>query len=197
MELDAPTRQINNIVLAAIPTPNYQGTLNDLKPLEAQRDMIVSHLGDEYNSHTREMVQTKDQVDAVNTANRYVKTVSEKNKRIAREIENKQQELDVSNTELQKQLARQKVVIDIFWVLGITIVVYMLFRSFSFVHILAAIVLVVGIVYVVVYNAYRLHLSSNTNPSATATVPSPIPNPSEWWNAVSQGTNSIRSFFSS
>ena len=187
--MDSSTSQINNIMLAAVPSANYQGTLNDLKPLEAHRDTIVSNTGSEFNFHTHQMLQTKDQVDSVNTANRYLKQAREKNKHIESEIETKKKELDASKAELHKQLARQKVVIDMFWVFGITLVIYILFRGTSYVHIIATIVLLIGFVYVVVYNAYRVHLSSISNPSASVTIPSLFPDPNKWWGATSSGAS--------
>jgi hypothetical protein len=191
--MDSATSQINNIMLAAVPTANYQGTLNDLKPLEANRDMVVSSLASDFTNITNQMLQTKDQVDSVNSTNRFLKQARTKNDHITSEIESKKKELQASNAELQKQLARQKIVIDMFWVFGITIIIYILFRGTSYVHILATIVLLAGFVYVILYNAYRLHISSTSNPSASATVPSLFPDVSNVWNSGTTGVQNLAS----
>ena len=183
--MDSATRQINNIILAAVPTANYQGTIHDLSPFEQTRDQIVDNLTGQYGSVTNEMVQTKSQVDSVNATKRYLKDAQSKNRSVHSEIEHEKAELDSLTKEMRKQLARQKVMIDLCWVLGATLVVYLLFRSFSFVHILAMVVLVGGFVYVLVYNAYRIHLSSNPDSSAVHPGAPSIPVPNEWWKVPS------------
>lgn len=176
-------------MLAAVPTANYQGTIHDLSPFEQQRDQMVDSLAGQYNSITNEMVQTKNQVDSVNATKRYLKDAQSKNRTVHSEIEHEKSQLDSLTKEMRKQLARQKVMIDLCWVLGATLVVYLLFRSFSFVHILAMIVLVGGFVYVLVYNAYRIHISGTTNitPNGPVAPSFPIPggwNPENWWKTL-------------
>jgi hypothetical protein len=187
--MDSSTRQINNIMLAAVPTANYQGTIQNLSPFEQQRDQMVDNLKSHYASVTNEMVQTKNETDTANLTKRYLKKAQEQHHSIESEIEHEKAQLDSLTKEMRKQLARQKVMIDLCWVLGATLLVYLLFSSFSFVHILAMIVLVGGIVYVVVYNAYRVHISSHSDSSKNGPVPPsfPVPsswNPADWWKSL-------------
>ena len=157
-EIETPTQQINNIILAAVPSPNYQGTLQNIVPFDQQREQTISHLTREYDAHTQEMVQTKEQTDLVNEAGRYLKDVQGKNTTIKTKLESDKKVLDEKKKELQLQLSKQKIVFDLLLVFGATITVYLLFRSFSFVHGLALGVLVIGILYVLQYNAYRIRL---------------------------------------
>jgi hypothetical protein len=55
-------------------------------------------------------------------------------------------------------MSKQKIVFDLFLIFGATMSVYVLFRSSSYVHIIALVVLVIGILYVLQYNAYRIRL---------------------------------------
>ena len=184
--MDTATSKINNIVLASIPTVNYQGTLQNLYPLEEQRDQEVCHIAQRFNSQTKEMVQTKHEVDAVNEAGHLLKSAQGKNSSLKSSIETKKKELMEAKHELQFQMSRQKIVFDLFLVFGATITVYLLFRSFSFVHILAVVVLIVGILYVLQYNAYRLRLSGFSDTSKV--FPFSEANTHDWWSSLVSNT---------
>lgn len=166
--------QLKSIMLTAVPTANYQGTLQSLTPFEEQRDMVVDQLAKEHTMQTTEAVQTKEKTDIVNQVKRYLKTAEGKNSQIKNELTKEQKELEILKKDLQLEMSKQKIVFDLFIVFGITITVYLLFRSFSFVHGLAAFVLVGGIVYVLNYNAYRLRFFG-FNRSDTDR------NDSDWW----------------
>jgi hypothetical protein len=184
--MDTATSKINNIVLASIPTANYQGTLQSLYPLEEQRDQEVCHMAQRFNSQTKEMVQTKHEADAVNEAGQLRKNAEGKNSSLKSSIQSRQKELLEAKHELQFQMSRQKIVFDLFLVFGATITVYLLFRSFSFVHILAVIVLVVGILYVLQYNAYRLRISGVSDSSKI--LPFSGTGTDHWWSSLVSNT---------
>lgn len=167
-------------MLAAVPTANYQGTIHDLAPIEQHRDYVIQNAVEYHNGVTNEMIQTRRETDTANATKRYLKDAQSKNRSVHSQIEHDKSELDTLTKEMRKQLAKQKVMIDICWVLGATLVVYLLFSSFSFVHILAMIVLVGGFGYVLLYNAYRVHISSDSHPSSVSPV-APSWNPADWW----------------
>lgn len=199
-EFDTPTDQINTLIKSAVPTPNYQATLQNLTPLDAQRDQVVNHLGCDYSSKTGSMIQTKEQTDTVNHAGRMVKEAQGLNSTIKTNLEKEKKELGNAKKDLQLELSKQKIAFDLFRVLGATIVVYMVFRSFSFVHVLAAVVLVFGILYVLGYNAYSIRLSGSDNSSALpfgsnnwwSSIPEvprgAIPATNDWWQSMNTST---------
>jgi hypothetical protein len=184
--MDTATSRINNIVLASVPTVNYQGTLQSLYPLDEQRDQEVCHVAQRFNSRTKEMIQTKHETDAVNEAGHYLKNAEGKNSSLKLSIETHKKELEDAKHKLQFHMSRQKIVFDLFLVFGATITVYLLFRSFSFVHILAVIVLVIGILYVLQYNAYRIHLFGDDDSSKV--FPFSKSHANQWWNTLVSGT---------
>lgn len=157
-EVGVPTQQINNNVRSFVPSKNYQATLQTIQPYEQQRDQVISGLSREYDFHTQEIVQTMEQTEVVNEARRNLKNAQGQNSSIKTKVKEETKELDKAKQELQLQMSKQKVVFDLFMVFGATIVVYLLFRSFEYVHIIALAVLVVGIVYVLQYNAYSIRL---------------------------------------
>ena len=177
-EIEKPTGQLNSIILTAVPSANYQGILQSLTPFEEQRDQLVTHLAKDYAMETTRAVDTKDQTDLVNQAKRYLRTAEGKNTQIKTEISKEQKELETLKKDLQVEMSKQRIAFDLFIVFGITITVYLLFRSFSFVHGLAAFVLVAGIVYILNYNAYRLRffgfgLDSKAHNESTSN--------NDWW----------------
>lgn len=157
-EFESSTRQINSIIMAAVPSPNYQGDLTTLNPFEKQRDQIINHLEDSYNSQTLEMVQTKEQTDIANNVRRQVNKSENEHRAVQSKVENAEINLKKSKEILQHQLAKQQIVINLFWVLGSTLLVYIFLKSSPYVHVLALIVLVVGFAYVLQNKNLRLSL---------------------------------------
>jgi hypothetical protein len=164
-EIEAPTQQMKSIILSAVPSQNYQGILQSLTPFEQQRDQATCTIAKRHHSQTEQAIQTKYDTDLVNQTKRYLKTAESKNTGIKTEIGKETKELEGLKKDLQKEMSKQRIVFDLFIVFGITLTVYLLFRSFSFVHGLAAFVLVAGIVYVFNYNAYRLRFSGFRHPA--------------------------------
>jgi hypothetical protein len=80
-------------------------------------------------------------------------------------------------------MAKQKVVFDLFMVFGATIVVYLVFGSSSYVHIIALVVLIIGVVYVLQYNAYRIRLFGNDDTSVFIGGNSIQEIENKWWKA--------------
>ena len=162
-EIQLPTRQINNSVLSIVPSQKYEATLQGIQPYEQQREQTISGLTREYDFHTQEITQTMEQTEVVNEARRNLKSAQGQNSGIKTKIKEETKQLDKAKQELQLQMAKQKVVFDLFMVFGATIVVYLVFSSSSYVHIIALVVLIIGVVYVLQYNAYRIHLFGDDN----------------------------------
>lgn len=180
-EIEGPSRQITNVISAAVPSPNYQTTLQSLVPFEQQREQTISHLTKEYDIYTQEAIQTKEQTDLVNEAGRYLKNAQNKNTSLKTDIEKNKQELETLKKELQLQMSKQKIVFDLFIVFGATITVYLLFRSFSFVHMIALFVLILGTIYVFNYNAYRIRLFSFDTHTTIPSLPAGNAGSYPWW----------------
>ena len=89
-------------------------------------------------------------------------------------------------------MAKQKVVFDLFMVFGATIVVYLVFSSSSYVHIIALVVLIIGVVYVLQYNAYRIHLFGDDNTPKVSIFSDPKSiqeTGNKWWNSLKAPTS--------
>ena len=191
-EIEIPTKQINSAVLSAVPNPNYQGSNQNLVPFEQQRELTISHLTKEYDAHTQDMAQTKEQTDLVNATSGKLKDIQGRNTAIKTKIQEEQKHLDEAKKELQLQMSKQKIVFDLFLVFGATITVYLLFRSFESVHMIALVVLVVGILYVFQYNAYRLRIFGFSDIPKIPAFPGSDSSANNWWD-----TSKITSFVSS
>lgn len=190
-EIEAPDQQIRSAVLSAVPNPNYQGSIQNLVPFEQQREQTVSHLTKEYDVHTQSMAQTKEQTDLVNAASGKLKDIQGRNTAVKTKIQEEQSHLDDAKKELQLQMSKQKIVFDLFLVFGATITVYLLFRSFEYVHMIALVVLVAGILYVFQYNAYRLRVFGFGDIPKIPAFPGSDSSANTWWD-----TSKLTSFIS-
>jgi hypothetical protein len=192
-EIQLPTRQINNSVLSIVPSNNYQATLQAIQPYEQQRDQVISGLSREYDFHTQDITHTMEQTEVVNEARRDLKNAQGQNTGIKTKISEETKQLDKAKEELKLQMAKQKVVFDLFMVFGATIVVYLLFRSFEYVHLIALAVLVIGIVYVLQYNAYSISIFGDDNSVFTGADFDPRTineRGDKWWNDSKSAGNS-------
>jgi hypothetical protein len=164
-EIQLPTRQINNSVLSIVPSQKYEATLQAIQPYEQQREQTISGLTKEYDFHTQEVVQTMEQTEVVNETRRHLKHAQGQNSGIKTKIQEETTQLDKAKEELQIQMSKQKIVYDLFIVFGITIVVYLMFSSSPYVHVIALVVLTIGVVYVLQYNAYSIRIFSDDDTS--------------------------------
>jgi hypothetical protein len=155
-ELDAPGQAISSIMRAVVPSPNYQTTIQELTPVETQRDLTFAHLIHAFETGTTEAVQTKDQTDAIRKAETMLHETERDGHRIHSELYREKSELEKATADLQVQMAKEKIVIDIFWVFGATLLTYLLFHSFAYVHVFASLVLVGGIVFILNTSPYKL-----------------------------------------
>lgn len=170
-EVSGPTNQINNIMAPAVVAKDTGAVMAQLSPFDQQRDMIVGHIANDYNGMTGEVVQTKNQADSVNDMKRYLKMAESKNKTINASIQDATKGLASSKHKLKVELAKQKIMFEILGILAVTIVVYIVMGSSQYVHGVALLVFVLGILYVLNYNAYRLHaIGSDTGAPALSSL---------------------------
>jgi len=155
-EISGPTNRIESITQAIVPTDTSATIQSSLTPVDQQRDMIVGHMLNDYNNSTSRAVQNKGDVDSANMMKHYLKDAESKNMVIQTGVEKAKNDLKTSKQNLNVELAKQKIVFEILGILGVTIVVYIVLGSSPYVHGVALAVLVLGILYVLNYNAYRL-----------------------------------------
>ena len=155
----------------AVVAKDTGAVMAQLSPFDQQRDMIVGHIANDYNGMTGEVVQTKNQADSVNDMKRYLKMAESKNKTINASIQDATKGLASSKHKLKVELAKQKIMFEILGILAVTIVVYIVMGSSQYVHGVALLVFVLGILYVLNYNAYRLHaIGSDTGAPALSSL---------------------------
>jgi hypothetical protein len=157
-EISGPTNQINNITQAIGPKDTSAIIQSNLTPFDQERDMIVGHMSNDYNNLTGLAIQNKGDIDSANMMKRYLKEAEGKNMVLQSGIETAKTDLKTSKQNLTIEHAKQKIVFEILGILGVTIVVYIVLGSSPYVHGVALGVLVLGIIYVLNYNAYRLQL---------------------------------------
>jgi hypothetical protein len=127
-----------------------------LTSLDAERDLIVGHLANDFSVTTSRAIQNKNQVDIANTLRRRVKDVEGKKTSLQGMIASATSDLSSAKQNLNLQLSKQKIAFEMLSVFAITIVIYILFGSSSYVHIIALVVVGLGFLYILTYNAYHL-----------------------------------------
>lgn len=190
-EIELPTQQINNSVKSIVPSQNYEATLQSIQPYQQQRDQTISGLSKDYDFHTQQIVHTMDETEVANQTRRDLKNAQGQNTGIKNKIQEEKKQLDKAKQELQLQISKQKIVFDLFFVFGITIFVYLIFRSFEYVHLIALVVLVIGMIYVLQYNAYSIRLFGDDH-SAKISISSGGKSIQEtgnkWWDSLKPTT---------
>jgi len=152
------TSAINNIVSAAPSAPIKQNTLASIDPLDTWRDDIMGHISADYNDITRHALVGKDQTESAALIKNQLSATqaarTELNDKISKATLYAQQ----TKQEYRFQVEKQKAIFDLLVVFGLTIGVYVILGSNPNVHIIALLVLLAGLMYVVLYHAYRLKL---------------------------------------
>ena len=156
------TTAINNIVAAAPSAPIKQNNLASIDPLNTWRDDIMGHIASDYNDITRHAITAKDQTESAALIKNHLSgsqgAKAELNDKISKATLYAQQ----TKQEYRFQVEKQKAIFDLLMVFGLTIGVYVILGSNSNVHIIALLVLLAGLMYVVLYHAYRLKSSSTS-----------------------------------
>lgn len=154
-EFSGPTTLINNIINGP-QTGTPDTTLASLTPLEQERDLIVGHLANDFKQLTSQAVQSKSQVDGINGLRSRIKDLDGKKTSLQGMVQNATSELSSAKQNLNIQLAKQKIAFELLSVFAVTIVIYIMFGSSSYVHMIALVVVVFGFLYILNFNAYRL-----------------------------------------
>jgi len=168
-EVSGPTTQINNIVSATSTETDPVEAQSNLTPFDSQRDQIVGHLGNDFDNMTTQAVQTRTQVEEINDVRRRVKAIQGQKTSIQAGIASSTSQLSTAQKDLNIQLAKQKIAFELLSVFAVTIIIYIVLGSFSYVHMIALGFMVLGLLYVMNFNAYRLGAIGEDIGSATLT----------------------------
>ena len=179
-EISGPTNRIESITQAITPSDTSAAVQADLTPFDQERDIIVGHMAKDYNSGTGNAIRNKGDIDSVNMMKKYLKQAEGKNMILQNGVEKAKSDLITSKQNLSIELAKQKIVFEILGILGVTVIVYITLGSSPYVHGVALAVLIFGIVYVLNYNAYRLHaLADSVGSPSLATLGNMLTPPSD------------------
>ena len=187
-EISGPTARINNITQTISPSDNAPILQSQLSPFDEERDIIVNHMANDYNNLTVQTVQTKAHADSANEMKRYLKDAEGKYTSIQENIHSSTKDLSLTKENLHIQMAKQKIMFELLAVLGITVLVYIFMGSSPYVHGVALLVIVVGFLYVLNYNAYRLRALGDDigSPILSSLAKTFTPNgprsDSKWWD---------------
>ena len=192
-ELSGTTTQIKNIVSATSTKTDPVEAQANLTPFDLQRDQIAVHLGNDFNNMTIQALQTQTQVEEIKDVRRRAKAIQGQKTSIQTGIATARSQLSDAQKDLNIQLAKQKIAFELLSVFAVTIIIYIVFGSFSYVHAIALGFLVLGLLYVMNFNAYRLgaigeDIGSTTLTSIGKTLTTFMPG--------SYGLPDIHSFFS-
>jgi len=157
-EFGDSTAAINNIVVAAPSAPIKQNSLASIDPLNTWRDDIVGHIADDYNTITRHALVSKDQSDSSDLIGIQLSATQSARDALQDKITKATAYAQQTKQEYRFQAEKQKAIFDLLAVFGITIGVYVVLASNPNVHIIALLVLLAGLMYVILYHAYRLKL---------------------------------------
>jgi len=190
-ETSGPTTQIENIMAPAVNgKTDANAVVASLSPFEQQRDMIVGHVVNDYNALTNQAILTKNRVDSANELRHYLKDADGKKTAIQAHVQVATKDLSTVKQRLSVELAKQKIIFELFAIFSVTILVYIVMGSSEYVHIVAVTVLILGILYVLTYNAYRLRTLGNDIGSPT------LASLGDMFKGSSQPTTLWPSFFS-
>lgn len=190
-ETSGPTTQINNIMAPAVDgKTDANAVIASLTPFDQQRDMIVGHVVNDYNALTNQAILIKNQVESANEIKHYLKDAEGKRTAIQAQVQTATKDLSTTKQQLSVELAKQKIIFELLAIFSITILVYIVMGSSPYVHIVAVTVLVLGILYVLNYNAYRLRtLGDDIGSPTLASLGNIFKGSSDgttaWWNPAS------------
>lgn len=120
--------------------------------------MDLAELEKAYNEKTSQMIQTKQETEAVNTTHALLESAHHDHEQVHTAVDSTQKTLSNAEKDLQEALAKQKVVLSLFVLFGATMLVYVAFRGSEYVHVYALVVLGLGVLYIFETSAFRLSI---------------------------------------
>jgi hypothetical protein len=140
-------------IFTKLDTANYTSILNLTNPLDQKRTGIVNDVKDEYSKQTQSMIANKQVTDVVNFFTKMFKFDKGSVDQTAKETERLKKQVEETQQDIDQMSSTQPIIQKLLLVLVAVAVIYA-FGSFigTFVHTLALLVLVGGVVFVIYYS---------------------------------------------
>ena len=162
MDFAKVTDSILALVKSAVPENTDTSQYKDIPALDAQRDIIVSHLKYSYESGTAEQSNAKEFADTANTYKNMTRVSEGESEKITRKIKELTAKIEENKSEVEKGLRVRRILQILLATTFVTLLVYVVAGSFRFVHAIAFVVLLAGIMVVLYTRGEKIEWSFTT-----------------------------------
>jgi hypothetical protein len=137
-------------IFTRLDKPDYTAIMNNINPLDQNRDKVVSNVTDAYNQQTLLMTANKQITDVVNFFTRFFKFDKQSADRDKSNISAYRDKLITTQASLDKLTETEPLLQKLLGLIGFVLVVYIV-GSFlgTFIHIVAFIILIGGLGYII------------------------------------------------
>lgn len=183
MEYGKATESINFLLKSATPEGGTTAHYDKIPAIEAQRDLIVSHVKCTYTSDTGEMLNSKEFVDTSKNYKNMLTTQTNQLEESKGKLKRLEENVERGTTEVDKLERTTRILMILLITVSITIGMYLL--GGGYMHGPAFIVLVAGFMIVLYTRGEKLDIDFSLIKQWTSSMP-------EQWrtfkNSLSQGT---------
>ena len=147
MDFATITDSVNSIIKSAGREGGTTDAYKDIPSVDAQREIIVSHMKSDYNDNTLKMLNAKAFADTANTYKNLTTSSEgeiEKLRSHASELETK---IHTRETDLELASSRSTILIVLAITISIVVAIYSVMSEFEYVHAIALTCLAVGFGY--------------------------------------------------
>lgn len=130
--------------------PDYTSIMNNINPLEQNREKTVSKVTDEYNKQTNSMIANKQVTEVVNFFTKFFKFDKQTAEQEKSNISAYKDKLVRDQATMDQMTSLEPVVLKLIMLLGVVAVIYMLggiLRTLT--HTIAFVILVIGLGYII------------------------------------------------
>ena len=183
MDYGKATESINFLLKSATPEGGTTVQYDKIPAIEAQRDLIVSHVKCAYTSDTGEMLNSKEFIDTSKNYKNMLTTQSNQLEESKGKLKRLEENVEKGTTEVEKIERTTRILMILLITVSITIGLYLL--GGGYMHGPAFIVLVAGFMIVLYTRGEKLDIDFSLIKQWTSSMP-------EQWrtfkNSLSQGT---------
>ncbi len=145
MDYAKVTDGIIQLVKSAVPENSDTSKYAQIPELDKQRDIIVSHLKSTYDGDTNNQLTAKEFVDTAKTHKNMMVSEQGEREEIDRKIKKLESDIQANKDELESSLKVRRVLQILLATSVITLGLYIVGGSFRFIHAIAFLVLLAGL----------------------------------------------------
>lgn len=171
MEFAKATDSINTILKTAVPAGGTTTQYDQLPAVDAQRDLIVSHVKCTYTSDTGEILNSKEFVDTSNTYKNMLTTQTNELEESRGKIKRLEDNVKKGSTEVEKIERTTRILLILLITISITIGLYIL--GGQYVHGIAFLILISGFMIVLYTRGEKMDIDFSPIKQWISTTPAP------------------------